>query len=211
MSTLTVNVWDEPQTFTTYRKYKTVWVASGDTKVNRIASKMQRKARPSSGGANGRTTRAARLVTPSNSASTHLLHGGRCVAGNRYRASAAPLLYIWRAARRAEWRRRSEFRRYENSTRTKCREISESRHCWIGSHGFPAARGSDKTESHQASGGSSSVVSIIGRRSRASFSICSRVGIRQDAGRSSMPYWNIKRTNCKRLQVGVAGENSVQL
>jgi hypothetical protein len=28
----TVIVWDEPQTVTTYRKYKTVWVASGEYK-----------------------------------------------------------------------------------------------------------------------------------------------------------------------------------
>jgi len=32
MGNHTVIVWDEPQTVTTYRKYKTVWVASGEYK-----------------------------------------------------------------------------------------------------------------------------------------------------------------------------------
>jgi hypothetical protein len=80
----------------------------------------------------------------------------------------------------------------------------ESRHCWMGKGGLPAARGSARTASHRASGiGSFGAASPAGAvsASRASFSICFGEGIRQLAGRSFvMGHENITRTDIQGIE-----------
>jgi hypothetical protein len=109
-------------------------------------------------------------VTASNPAKIRPPQAGRCVAGNRRRADRRPTSFHMVLVRRASSRRDAVSRPPESirlSTRSSSRRISDSRRCRIGSHGFPAARWSDRTESHPSGGGGASAAANWAR-SRAS-------------------------------------------